>query len=83
MFTGTLLTALKDKGFNDVKLIESEEPMLEDDYIEVTNKIHIQICEYDNSYSVVKENEDNTFTFSEPLRNILKIINRVKLYNME
>ena len=26
MFTGTLLTALKDKGFNDVKLIEAEEP---------------------------------------------------------
>ena len=51
------------KVFPNAKYVETDEPTIEDDSIELTSKLHIQVGLQDDYYSLIKEDDKDEFIF--------------------
>lgn len=62
--------------FPNAKYIESIEPLIEDDEIYLTKKIHIQCCRLDASYSLVIQNENGDWEYKGVWNNLQKAMDK-------
>jgi len=69
------------KYFPNAKYIESENLEFEDDYIQLNDDYHIQICFFGGGFALWKENKDETFTtygVNEKYKDALKKAHELK-----